>query len=260
MRDVTDILLDTSKIEDKKTSDTVEGIINQVRHIYTIMSSEYNPSKLLKLINSRYSLISTINPRLNSASRIEDLSFLAILEIIRAEVLGMSAVFNTNISKQYLRYNRSVKKIRKKFKIYPSAIYKVEIEHDLGSKIQQVLSRINLEPQSLWQNMASWTSLSDAITDYIKVYRKHMIDVWKNIQEIEKYRNDNGRFWIARIALCVSVIWILVGQSANVVNNMQRLAYYVEIWFTSNKVLSPSDLYGRHGIKLHERLSPTSNQ
>lgn len=134
---------------------------------------------------------------------------------------SISSLFLERINDQWVFYSKSLKKVQYKFNVYPNQIRKVHAENSVVKpffRLNDLLSSERGEMAPLF-----WSEIDEAFKHAIVSYNNEIKNIWSEIEKLDKFRNDHGRFQFAKWGLILAGIGLLFGQADDIIENLKIL-------------------------------------
>jgi hypothetical protein len=223
----TDTLPDIYVVSDESTRKELSSILETVRRLGSIFFSEVGHSQTGDLVEPQGAALDTIFGSFSASVLISEAKFDLFVDALHNDFRSLNKIYEERLDQQLTRYTSAYVKISKKYEIYPNKIERMILEKKLSILRHKVIILINKKSSPNFNSSDSWNALEKSILEYNKVFYVEMTDIWKNIQEIEKYHNDHSRNLLAKAALSVSVAWILLGQSTSAIQNIKNIIVFL---------------------------------
>ncbi|MGQ3284173.1 hypothetical protein [Bosea sp. (in: a-proteobacteria)] len=224
-----DILPDISVIQDDHTQKEVSKVLEILRSIGSTFHAEKHSSHILQVIEPQSLFLAGLFENFGADTLISDAKQDFIFDALRVDFREANDAYEIQLENQIKRYDVAFKKISKKYSIYPNKIEKNLLEKKLSRSrlaVYMIIDGTKTSKNSISENLSA---IQIKILEHQKQFYIDMADIWKSIQEIEKYHNDHSRNILAKIALFVSVSWIVIGQSSMAIANIKKILEYLGI-------------------------------
>lgn len=149
----------------------------------------------------------------------------SLIEAIDSDFNHISSLFIKQAKQQFKAYKRSYRIVRGKFNVYPTRLKIDDIEASIASEFSK-LNRILLS-RDVTQKYIFWRDVSDRFDRCVALYNKEMGLMWDEIETLDKFRNDHGRFSVAKTSLVLATLTLILAQSRNVYENF---SWIVSLW------------------------------
>lgn len=138
--------------------------------------------------------------------KIAKLDFTSIRNALIADFSKLSIATGNQLSSQFERQEKSIQSFREKYGVYPEATDKNITLSEVANSHQQLMTGV----KKLKNSQAQLVHIQNSFDEYLALKNRKMDELWKSIQNSDKYHNDNGRYRLAVTAIILSIVAMLL--------------------------------------------------
>lgn len=125
-------------------------------------------------------------------------------KLLLYDIIKICDAIQNQVDEQLTKQSETYEIVRRKYKVYP----KLVPDAPTLSLIAHTSDGLRKTLSALDDKLASIADIDNQAEKLFQLHRSTLDEIWQSIQNIEKYHNDNSRFYLAKSAKALSIIAI----------------------------------------------------